>query len=145
MNRPILPNEEEEEIEEEDFFLEVVASLQQDDSITMLPVTKGRMFIPTPEIQEIASTTSFHHNRSAPEIQEIASTTSFHHNRNFKNLKVLLFVKFVVKLTIQLWIAGTDLTIRINQKRFLKLWLLWLYMKKKRILIFMWTREQKPI
>ena len=108
MNKPILPNKEEEEIEEEDFFLEVMASLQQDDSITMLPVTKGRMFIP------------------APKIQEIASTTSFHHNRNFKNLKVLLFVKFVVKLTIQLWIAGTDLTIRINQKRFLKLWLLWL-------------------
>ncbi|RVX04589.1 Retrovirus-related Pol polyprotein from transposon RE1 [Vitis vinifera] len=44
--------------------------------------------IPAPEIQEIASTTSFHHNRSAPEIQEIASTTSFHHNRNFKNLKI---------------------------------------------------------
>ena len=41
MNKPILPNEEEEEIEEEDFFLEVVDSLQKDDSITMLPVTKG--------------------------------------------------------------------------------------------------------
>ena len=108
MNKPILPNEKEEEIDEEDFFLEVVASLQQDDSITMLPVTKGRMFIP------------------APEIQEIASTTSFHHNRNSKNLKVLLFAKFVIKLTIQLWIARTYLTIRINQKRFLKLWLLWL-------------------
>ncbi|RVW23488.1 Retrovirus-related Pol polyprotein from transposon RE1 [Vitis vinifera] len=67
---PILPNKEEEEIEEEDFFLEVVASLQQDDSITMLPVTKGRMFIP------------------APEIQEIASTTNFHHNKNSKNLKI---------------------------------------------------------
>ena len=85
MNKPILPNEEEEEIEEEDFFLEVVASLQQDDSITMLPVTKGKMFIRALEIQEIASTTSFHHNRSAPEIQEITSTTNFHHNQNFKN------------------------------------------------------------
>ena len=50
MNKPILPNEEEEEIEGEDFFLEVVASLQQDDSITMVPVAKGRLFIPTPEI-----------------------------------------------------------------------------------------------
>ena len=50
MNNPILPNEEEEEIEEEDFFLEVVASLQQDNSITMLPMTKGRMFILAPEI-----------------------------------------------------------------------------------------------
>ncbi|RVW82493.1 hypothetical protein CK203_046290 [Vitis vinifera] len=60
MNKPILPNEEEEEIKEEDFFLEVMASLQQDDSITMLLVTKGKMFIPTPEIQEIASTTNFH-------------------------------------------------------------------------------------
>ena len=127
MNKPILPNKEEEEIEEEDFFLEVMASLQQDDSITMLPVTKGRMFIPTLEIQEIAS------------------TTSFHYNRNSKNMKVLLFAKFVIKLTIQLWIARTYLTIRINQKRFLKLWLLWLYMKKKRILIFMWNLEQQPI
>ncbi|RVW29654.1 hypothetical protein CK203_098347 [Vitis vinifera] len=70
MNKPILPSEEEEEIKEEDFFLEVMASLQQDNSITMLPVTKGRMFIP------------------APEIQEIASTTNFHHNKNSKNLKI---------------------------------------------------------
>ena len=77
MNNPILLNEEEKEIEKEDFFLEVVVSLQQDNSITMLLVTKGRMFIP------------------APEIQEIVSTTNFHHNRNSKNLKVLLFVKFV--------------------------------------------------
>ena len=81
MNKSILPNEEDEEIKE-DFFLEVVASLQQDDSITMLVVTKGKMFIPIPEIQEIAP------------------TTSFHHNRNSKNLKVLLFAKFVIKLTI---------------------------------------------
>ena len=108
MNKPILPNEEYEEIEEEDFFLEVVASLQQDDLIIMLPMTKGRMFIPTPEIQEIAS------------------TTSFHQNKNSKNLKVLLFTKFLIKLTIQLWIARTDSTICINQKRFLKFWLLWL-------------------
>ena len=50
MNKPILPNEEEEEIEGEDFFLEVVASLQQDNSITMLPMTKGRMLILAPEI-----------------------------------------------------------------------------------------------
>ena len=50
MNKPILPNEEEEEIEGEYFFLKVVASLQQDNSITMLTVTKGRMFIPTPKI-----------------------------------------------------------------------------------------------
>ena len=35
MNKPILPNEEYEEIGEEDFFLEVMTSLQQDDSITM--------------------------------------------------------------------------------------------------------------
>ena len=67
MNKPILPSEEEEEeeIEEEDFFLEVVASLQQDDLIIMLPRTKGKMFIPTPEIQEIASTTNFHCNRNS--------------------------------------------------------------------------------
>ena len=52
----------------------------------MLLVTKGRMFIP------------------APEIQEIASTTNFHHNRNSKNLKVLLFVKFVTNhLALDCW------------------------------------------
>ena len=86
MNKLILPNEEDEEIDEEDFFLEVVASLQQDNSITMLPVTKGRMFIPTLEIQEIAS------------------TTSFHYNRNSKNMKVLLFVKFVTNhLALDCW------------------------------------------
>nr|CAN83340.1 hypothetical protein VITISV_021483 [Vitis vinifera] len=41
MNKPILPNEEEEEIKEEDFFLEVMASLQQDDSITMLLIPQA--------------------------------------------------------------------------------------------------------
>ena len=50
MNKPILLNEEGGETEEEAFILEVVVSLQQDDSITMLPVAKGRLFIPTPEI-----------------------------------------------------------------------------------------------
>ncbi|KAL6349827.1 hypothetical protein AAG906_001714 [Vitis piasezkii] len=48
----------------------LVAVRKPDDSIIMLPMTKGKMFIP------------------APEIQEIASTTSFHHNRNSKNLKI---------------------------------------------------------
>ncbi|RVX03656.1 hypothetical protein CK203_022946 [Vitis vinifera] len=53
MNKSILPKEEDEEIEEEDFFLEVVVSLQQDNSITMLPVTKGRIFDYSYQSEEI--------------------------------------------------------------------------------------------
>ena len=55
------------------FILEVVASLQQDNSITMLAMTKDRMFMPIPWIQETTS------------------TTNSYHNRYFKNLKVLSF------------------------------------------------------
>ena len=55
------------------FILEVVASLQQDDSITMLAMTQDRMFMPIPGIQKRIS------------------TTNSHHNRYFKNLKVLSF------------------------------------------------------
>ena len=55
------------------FILEVVASLQQDDSITILAMTKDRMFM------------------AILGIQETTTTTNSHHNRYFKNLKVLSF------------------------------------------------------
>ncbi|KAL6311108.1 hypothetical protein AAG906_025860 [Vitis piasezkii] len=79
MNKLILPNEEDEEIEEEDFFLEVVTSLHT-------------------EIQEIASTTSFHHNET-PKSEDSSSFGAMALNEEEKDPN---FIKFVIHWTTYL-------------------------------------------
>ena len=104
MSMPILLIEEEEETN-----LEVFASLQQDDSL-ILTVIKDRMLIPKLATSEATLIISLHHNRK--------------YLKKYKGTVIFKICNKGNHFALNCW--NKFLTTLIKQKRFPKLWLLWL-------------------